>query len=766
MQALEMARHFHGENHELVISCYNNLGAGYQEQSQLAQSEPFRRKALAMARDMYGLEHPTTARLTLNLGKLLQANGDVEGAEALYREALDMRRRLLGDDHPDTAFGLLLVGDILKNQGRYDEAEPYLWEALEMRKRVLGEEHPHVAWTIGSLASLNSRRGRHEEALRLKKDQLELRRRIHGDAHPEVYRTVRGIAGTYIELGDYDEAERWIDDAYTLLDDPALATFSTRWLLGLRSRIALARGDLERAEALYTEMMEDFERSRLVRSGFANRAKFTASDTPYQHLAAVRLLQGKDDEAWPAVERYLGRGMFDLLLKIGERPLTASETAREDSLNSVLTDLEKRYAVLSNESNNGTPSAVAEKGEAVRTRLLATEAAWGTFREDMRRKYPLAEDETFPLERVQSALDDHSALIGWLDIELTADENVAWAYVIRSQGPVCWVKLSLGDDPLQDAPREFREALVGAASWPYRVTSVTKIDWMAEDLYRQRLSPVARYLDGVTDLFVVSSGAMQGVPLEALIDEDTQCAGDRFTVSYVSSGTVYAWMREHAPPRAAGTQHALVVGDPALPAAGASSFDRAVVLSGERASEQEVVALAHRLDRFDVIHMATHAAVDAQRPERSYLTLSQRGLPDPLASAMAGERIYDGKLTVHEIVREWKLDADLVTLSACRTALGRESRGEGFVGFAHAFLQTGARSVVVSLWEVDDEATSRLMGRFYENLTGHSNGEPMSKAAALREAKHWLREYTDDAGRTPFRHPAYWSGFILVGDSG
>jgi CHAT domain-containing protein len=646
-----------------------------------------------------------------------------------------------------------------------------------------------VAWTIGSLATLNSRRGRHEEALRLKKEQLELRRRIHGDAHPEVYRVIRGIAGTYIELGDYDEAERWIDEALVLLEEPALATFSTRWLLGLRSRIALARGDLDLAEALYTEMMEDFEKSRLVRSGFANRAKFTAGNTPYQQLAAVRLLQGKDDEAWPAVERYLGRGMFDLLLKFGERPLTPSETSREDSLNLVLAGLEKQYEVLSDESNDGVSTAVVETRESVRTRLLATEATWGAFREDMARKYPLAEDETFPLERVQSVLDDDSALIGWLDVELTADENAAWVYVVRSRGPVRWVRLSPGDGratrAMQDVPREFREALVGAAAWPYRVTSVTKIDWMAERLYRQRLSSVARHLDGVTDLFVVSSGAMQGIPLEALIDEGGRCAGDRFTIAYVSSGTVHAWMRKHGAARSGGIEQALVVGDPAmaaesgdaaayepLPASGrevervASLVPRAVVLSGERASEQELVALAHRLEQYDVIHMATHAGVDPRHPERSYLALSQRDLPDPLAGAMAGERIYDGKLTVREIVREWRLDADLVTLSACRTALGKESRGEGFVGFAHAFLQTGAHSVVVSLWEVDDEATSRLMGHFYENLSGHPDGEPMSKAAALRDAKLRLRNYTDEEGRTPFRHPAYWSGFILVGDSG
>jgi CHAT domain-containing protein len=282
---------------------------------------------------------------------------------------------------------------------------------------------------------------------------------------------------------------------------------------------------------------------------------------------------------------------------------------------------------------------------------------------------------------------------------------------------------------------------------------------------------------------------MQGIPLEALVDEGGRHVGGTFTVSYVSSGTVHAWMREHAPSHRTTMEHILIVGDPALQrlAPDSTSFEPipasrrevqqvaslvpdAVLLTGKDASEPALVELAHNLDRYDAIHMATHAGIDPTRPERSYLALSQTDIPDPLASAMAGDRIFDGRLTVREIVREWRLDADLVTLSACRTALGRESRGEGFVGFAHAFLQVGARSVVVSLWEVDDEATSRLMGRFYENLTGEYTGERlpgirggMPKAAALRESKSWLRTFTDDDGRTPFQHPAYWSSFILVG---
>src|SRR5262245_56274829 len=139
------------------------------------------------------------------------------------------------------------------------------------------------------------------------------------------------------------------------------------------------------------------------------------------------------------------------------------------------------------------------------------------------------------------------------------------------------------------------------------------------------------------------------------------------------------------------------------------------------------------------------------------------------------------------------LDADLVTLSACKTGLGRKSGGEGYLGFSQALFLAGARSLVLSLWEVDDAATALLMTRFYENLMGTPEGtvKPMPKAEALAEAKRWLRglgadevrQLTRDlptrgtrgrlAPRKPgerpaavrtYEHPYYWSGFILVGD--
>jgi CHAT domain-containing protein len=216
-------------------------------------------------------------------------------------------------------------------------------------------------------------------------------------------------------------------------------------------------------------------------------------------------------------------------------------------------------------------------------------------------------------------------------------------------------------------------------------------------------------------------------------------------------------------------------------------------LLGSDASEQRLDELAAgRLRDFRFIHLATHAVVDSERPMQSALILAQDRLPDPLQQVLAGKDCYDGRLTAEHIRRKWKLDAELVTLSGCQTALGQYQLGEGYLGFSQALFLAGARSVVLSLWKVDDTATALLMRRFYQNLLGKREGlkGPLPKAEALREAKQWLRYLTDaqlqqeqrsltatargheeerkpaaiSAAARPYEHPYYWAAFILIGD--
>jgi len=150
------------------------------------------------------------------------------------------------------------------------------------------------------------------------------------------------------------------------------------------------------------------------------------------------------------------------------------------------------------------------------------------------------------------------------------------------------------------------------------------------------------------------------------------------------------------------------------------------------------------LARYRVVHFATHGLLDSERPELSGIVLSlvdQKGRPQ------------NGFLRLHEVYN-LSLPADLVVLSACQTALGREIKGEGIVGLTRGFMYAGAGRVSASLWKVDDAGTAELMRRFY----AHMLKENMPAAAALRAAQ------VEMAGRGLYRSPYFWAAFVIQGD--
>lgn len=140
--------------------------------------------------------------------------------------------------------------------------------------------------------------------------------------------------------------------------------------------------------------------------------------------------------------------------------------------------------------------------------------------------------------------------------------------------------------------------------------------------------------------------------------------------------------------------------------------------------------------RFRYLHFASHGVFDAENPLDSALLLSSDGK-------------NDGRLTVSELY-ETRMNADLITLSACETALGKITNGDDVVGFTRGFLYAGANSIVSSLWQIDDEATGVLMNQFYRNLA------KANKRSALRNA-----QITMIASKQ--NHPFYWSAFQLTG---
>ncbi len=155
-------------------------------------------------------------------------------------------------------------------------------------------------------------------------------------------------------------------------------------------------------------------------------------------------------------------------------------------------------------------------------------------------------------------------------------------------------------------------------------------------------------------------------------------------------------------------------------------------------------ATSPELSKYRIIHFATHGILDLEHPELSGIALS-----------MVDEKgqSRDGYLRLHEIYN-LNLPAELVVLSACQTGVGKQIKGEGLIALTRGFMYAGAKSVVASLWKVDDAATAALMAEFYKQMFTNK----LKPAAALREAQLKVSKVKR------WQSPYYWSGFFLQGD--
>lgn len=297
----------------------------------------------------------------------------------------------------------------------------------------------------------------------------------------------------------------------------------------------------------------------------------------------------------------------------------------------------------------------------------------------------------------------------------------------------------------------------------------------ARALYRTLVEPAEPLLRGVTHLVIAPDGPLTLVPFEALLARDLPGAGapprgaylvERFEVSYTPSATALATRVTDGGMRAGGGG-IVALGDPRFApdsttgSAGgtpvlaplpntAAEVEALRTLAGRRAFTGLTGPAATRtgllavpgLANAQIVHLATHGEANEAEPARSGLWL-------------AWEDTGPGFLSVGDIL-ERRLSADLVTLSACETGLGRLERGEGVLGLARAYLAAGARSVVVSLWKVNDRSSALLMERFYRPLL--ARGMPREQALAL--ARRAL--LADPQTRSPF----HWAPFVLIGASG
>ncbi len=761
----EIAAAFHGYEEALSIwrelrvpfeeaTCLNNLALLRVRQGRLQAAVDLYFQAIAIFQQLS--EGSSEAATRTNLGLLYAQLGEERLAVDQYRKSL---AALAGQTQPASvtrrAIALNKLGDLLLRMEGPASAMPKLREALELRR--LQRDTFGEAVTLNSMGLAQVEANQPREALADFSSAVEIFRRTNDRPAQAVAVNNLGIA--YERLG-YLRRARQTFEAGLELDPHGDAEMAA--IFGL-ARVARAEDRLDEAEQRMERLLalvEDF-RSQLWRPDL--RATYQAEHQE-QYTFLVDLLaerhrrepgNGFDARAFAVSERARARSLLDLLLAARAHP-DGEELRRLDELSR---QINTRHLDLL-----ASPHGIAS-GE-LETELTGLLESWRQTNAAVRGP-PRVVPAVVTLEATRHLLDDDVLLL-----EYFLGEARSYLWAVTSSGSRFVATLPKRAD-VEAAARQLHSALTESRMQ----TGEAAARLAAVRLSRMVLAPVADLLDRPR-VAVVAYGALQAVPFAALPlpnDGSRLLVADHEIVSLPSASVLGALRsklagRQPAPellavvadpvlqpgdPRLQGmTAVAAVAGNnPSLPRlryAGLEAADILEIAGSDRAFAASGLAASRalvqsgKLRRYRILHFATHGLFDEVHPELSSLALA--------AFDSAGRPI-DGQLRAYE-VSGLDLRADLVVLSACRTALGHEVGGEGMVGLTQGFLHGGAARLLVSLWDVDDRSTGELMKRFYAALLH----DGVSPAQALRRAQLSL------SSEARWKAPYYWASFVLQGE--
>ncbi len=788
--ALNINRALKGEKDLQVAISYNNLAANLHAQGKHADAQPLLQKALDIYRERFNDKHPHTATFYNNLASNLGAQGKHADAQLLYQKAVDLQRELLGDKHPDSTRNYRNLAVNLYVQGKYVEAQRLLVKAsISYEAARLGVADRGLDRAVfGADQSPYTR-------LAMIQAQLRVPAAAWVAAENDLARGLSDETAFYRQGRLPPDEKKRHDTLIHQLDliQPRILQLHSKSAPTdpEKDELAKLRDKRQELESELSDLDVDLSQREV-----ANLPVVQAAIPA--NAALVLWVDGLNDVGqfqnhWGCVVRRTGEPAWERLPGTGpDQTWSGDDSALPMKL---------REALVSGTMSNADLDLLAKRLYAQRLSPLSrhlggvktlyvvpVHAMAGIPVEVMTREYTISyvPSGTFLARLKDRASFTGSALLALGDpvfsrpgakpeSTLALPPGGLLIQQVVPDGTAAKARIQAGDVLVRYGETELSaaEALSGAIQAQAAAKEVSITVWRdGVDKPFTRMVPPGRL--GV----VVSKEPAR----EAI-------ANRRKTDAMLLTVRGRDW-KELPGTRSEVAQIAKLFGPTAT-----TLFDSA-------ASEQSLDGLRRKkeLSKFRYLHFATHGEANTERTLESILVLAQDTLPQTVLPKV-GEPLINGQLSAREVLEFWELDAELVTLSACETAIGPQGGGEGLLGFAQPFLIRGSRAVCLSLWKVDDAATALLMIRFYQNLLGKRDGltAPMPKALALGEAKRWLRELSSEEalkltaaatdgvvrgkgqpalkllapaapagslpdGFKPFAHPRYWAAFILIGD--
>lgn len=506
--------------------------------------------------------------------------------------------------------------------------------------------------------------------------------------------------------------------------------FIFRTILFDLGRIAYKAGNLDQAIEFFSKSIEVIEQQRSTIHSEIGKIGFVGDkQAVYQDMVSALFEKRQYAEAFVYAERAKARALVDMLA--AKKQFSGGEERKLTPFNDLLKqlDIAEKKAMA---QSHGIPHTQKENSN-VRGIII-------------KKRQELAEIDRELASLVTVSRMDISELQGLLPpnetlVEYFGSKDTFFAFVVNHR-QVRAVKLDVKG--LNEDIKTFRKEIITKAKG-YNGSGIdsvlNKLQHTGELLYQKLIHPIKDKMTS-KNITIVPHGALHYLPFCALYSGKEYLL-DQFNIQILPSASVLPFL--HGDSKGY-TGEFIVFGNPDLgdprydlPYAQAEAL---TIVEGQPNSKILIRKQATETflkkwgNQFKYVHFACHGVYNPETPMESSLLLS-------------GDNENDGTLSVAELY-DLKLNADLVTLSACETALGVVANGDDVVGLSRGFLYAGADSIVSSLWKVDDEATSILMKHFYRSL------KEKDKRAALRSAQLKV-------SKTYCPHPYFWAAFQLIG---
>jgi tetratricopeptide (TPR) repeat protein len=801
-KALEITKDLVGEHNPEYATTLNNFALLYKNTGHFEQSEPLYKQAAKIRKETLGEKHPEYAISLNNLASLYESMGNNKEAETLYLESSQIIKNVFGTQNHYYANSLNNLGALYEIEKKYDQAEKLYNEALEIIKVTLGEKHPEYATALNNLALLEQGRGNFKQAEKLYLENLEKTKESLGNHHPNYATALSNLAGLYEHSARYGEAEKLYLETLKIREE-VLGKKHPSYTLTLSSlaRLYTALKKYEIADTLwnktlsnYLDEIQDFfpQMSEKEKGQFYNTISHD-----FEQFNSYAVFRSATNPL--TLSRMYNNQLSTkaLLLnssnKLRQRILSSSDTALIHLFKNWVSQkeyLSKIYSLSKGEikklainvdslehSNNDLEKKLSIKSELFKNTNEIKYYSWQDVQKHLKENEAAIEIIRFPKYKFDSAgVYSDSIYYAALIVKKTTIENPEL------------VLLTNGNDLEKYIINYYKNSI--------RLKTTDEISYNA--FWRK----ISESLPNVKKVYCSPDGVYNQINIKTLLDLNTKkYVFDELEFHNVTNTKDLITQRAVK----AGKKQIVLVGNPNY------SFEEAKrgnVLENDSyanylnqlpGTEEEVNKINKTMTQNGwttklfignnatektiksvnnpkVLHIATHGFFEkdmANKEDNNTPAEAEKITENPLLRSglmLAGASITlynkrhfvfnsnkiesgfeDGILTAYEAMNLNLDNTDLVILSACETGQGEIINGEGVYGLQRAFVIAGARTIIISLWKVNDETTQKLMSSFYQELIKTGN-----KETAFKNAQSALKNL--------FPEPYYWGAFVMVGE--